>query len=121
MLDTRLKEDSLTPGGFSLKSRVESLASTSSPPADAPSWAIRSDSTATAEASEYPVQLAGVGVAADHKPSTSGTHTTETPSRALVQLGNCKKLTTEFFQDAILLLLSGSSAIDFSDTESESD
>ena len=121
MLDTRLKEDSRTPGGFSLKSRVESLASTSSPPADPPSWAIRSDSTATAEASGSPVQLAGGGVAADHDPSTSGTsgtHTTETPSRAPVQLGNCKKkLTTECVHDAI----SGSSAIDFSDTESESD
>ena len=121
MLDTRLKEDSRTPGGFSLKSRVESLASTS-PPADAPSWAIRSDSTATAEASGSPVQLAGVGVTADHEPGTesgtSGTHTTETPSRAPVQLGNCKKkLTTECVHDAI----SGSSAIDFSDTEFESD
>ena len=55
VLDTRLKEDSRTPDGFSLKSRVESLASTSSHPANAPGWAIRSDSTATAEASGSPV------------------------------------------------------------------
>ena len=120
VLDTKLKGDSRTPGGFSLTSRIESLASLSSPPADAPSWAIRSTSTATAEASGSPVKLAGVGVATDHEPSTSGTsgsHTTETPLQGLVQLGNCKKLTTECVHDAI----SGSSAIDISDTESESD
>jgi hypothetical protein len=40
VLDTRIKEDSRTPGGFSLKSRVESQAPSTSPPADAPSWSI---------------------------------------------------------------------------------
>lgn len=123
-LDSRIKKSKAdshhTSGGFSLKSRVESVLSTSSPPADAPPWSIRSldDSTATQEASGSTVQPS-----LEHEldePNTSSSETdahkssTETPSRARVSNQQCRKrLTTEGVHEA----LSEGSGFDFSNSD----